>query len=150
MATRHENATSENNSAKTSDRNEKGHFLPGVSGNRKGRKPISVEMKEVRELCIVERPANVSCLVRIRDGAKDVWARIEAVKLLLQYSDGKPVTAHTGAPLVNVNLGTFAAPITSVSEAEVVYREICAGRLDASAVTFAPPGRQIEHDEARS
>ena len=34
----------------------------------------------------------------------NVWARIEAVKILLNYSDGRPATTHVGSPLVNMNM----------------------------------------------
>ena len=61
-------------------------------------------MKAVRDLAAVERVSNIARLVEIRDNAADVWARIEAVKILLNYSDGRPATTHVGSPLVNMNM----------------------------------------------
>jgi hypothetical protein len=121
-------------------RDGKGRYLTGVSGNPNGRPPITPEMKMVRELAAVEREANIASLVRIRDHSKDIWARIEAIKLLLQYSDGKPVTAHAGAPLVSVNLNQNIEPRTvSADEAASVYMAMVRGQIHPGSVRFALP-----------
>jgi hypothetical protein len=122
-------------SGKKSVRDARGRFVVGVSGNPKGQAPRTPEMKAVRELAAVERVANIARLVDIRDNAADVWARIEAVKLLLQYSDGKPVTAHQGSPLVNVNVGLggpgVGMPGQGMSPAEA-YRYMVEGLVPAT------------------
>jgi len=96
-------------SEKSSQRDPRGRYLRGVSGNARGRPPITPEMKAVRELAAAERTSNIARLVHLRDHAKDAWLQLEATRVLLQYSDGKPALIHTGAPLVNVNL-TGASP----------------------------------------
>jgi hypothetical protein len=125
---------------KNLDRDEKGRWAVGVSGNSRGRPPITPEMKQVKALCEVERAANVAGLVNIRDSAEDVWARIEAIKILLMYSDGKPVTAiASNGPLVNVNIAN-GAPITDAAEAARIYAEFCSNpALDMSNLAFASP-----------
>lgn len=89
---------------KKSGRDPRGRFAVGVSGNPRGKLPATPEMKAVRDLAAVERVSNIARLVEIRDNAADVWARIEAVKILLNYSDGRPATTHVGSPLVNMNM----------------------------------------------
>ncbi len=123
-------------------RDDKGRWLTGESGNARGRPPITPEMKMVRSLCEVEREANVAELVRLRNSADDPWVRIEAIKILLQYSDGKPVTAHTGAPLVNMNFG-MPAGTADLSPADA-YRMMILGAItaDPEHPSFRP---SIEH-----
>jgi len=126
-------------------RDGRGRFASGDSPDRwkRGRPPVTPETKAVRELAAVERPANVTRLVQIRDHAKDVWARIEAVKILLQYSDGKPVSAHQGAPLVNINqMFSSAEPVTvSSADASRVYAELLS-LPDIPQINFVTPPPQ--------
>jgi HEAT repeat protein len=130
--------TLESNPEKKSGRGANGRFLPGVAANPKGRPPMTVEQKAVRALAEVEREANVLELVRLRDNSLDDWVRIECIKLLLQYSDGKPVTAHVGAPLVALQFNNSGAPITDAHAASQVYEQIMRDpSFDLSTVKFA-------------
>jgi hypothetical protein len=145
-------ATPESEPEKKLGRDGKGRWLVGASGNSRGRPPITPEMKMVRELCEVEREANVAELVRLRDTAADPWVRIEAIKMLLLYSDGKPVTAiASNGPLVNVNIAN-GAPITSAAEAAAFYASILGNpSADLSQIRFASPATDaavIEHAPA--
>jgi hypothetical protein len=87
-------------------------------------------MKMVRALCEVEREANVAELVNLRNSATDPWVRIEAIKILLQYSDGKPaLIAPGGAPLVNLSFGMSAGG-SDLTPADA-YRMMVGGLLTA-------------------
>jgi hypothetical protein len=134
---RRERATLASNAEKKSGRDEKGRFLPGVVSNPKGRPPITVEIKAVRALAEVEREANVRELVRLRDTAEDPWVRLEAIKMLLNYSDGKPVSRHDGAPLVALQFNS-GAPIADAHTAAQVYESIMRDPgFDLGSVKFA-------------
>jgi hypothetical protein len=128
------------NTEKKSVRDAQGRFLPGVGGNPKGRPPITPELKAVRALAVEQREANVKELVRLRDNSPDDWVRIECIKLLLQYSDGKPVTAHVGAPLVAVQFNNNGMPIADAHTASQIYEQIMRDpNADLSAIKFASP-----------
>jgi hypothetical protein len=88
---------------------------------------------ELRALCIVETVANVDALKKLRDGAKDPWLRLEAIKVMLQYGFGKPALVG-GTPLVNIDMrqqpGQDAAPMTPAE----AYKLMCKTTdADASA-----------------
>jgi hypothetical protein len=133
-----ERATLESNTEKKSGRDAHGRFLPGVAANPKGRPPITPEIKAVRALAVEQREANVNELVRLRNTSADDWVRIECIKLLLQYSDGKPVTAHTGAPLVALQFNNNGAPIADAHMASQVYEQIMRDpSIDLGSIKFA-------------
>jgi hypothetical protein len=134
---------------KKSGRDGKGRFLPGVAANPKGRPPITVEIKAVRALAEVEREANVRELVRLRDNAADPWVRLEAIKMLLNYSDGKPVSRHDGAPLVALQFNNNGAPIADAHTAAQVYEQIMRDpNADLSGITFANAKPELLPPEA--
>lgn len=89
-------------------RDDRGRFKAGCSGNPRGALPLTPERKAVRDLAAAERVPNIATLVSIRDSSKDEWARIEACKLLLMYSDGKPVTASGPLVAMQFNQGAPA------------------------------------------
>lgn len=110
-----------------SGRDDRGRFIKGLSANPKGRPPITPELKAVRALAEVHRESNVEKLVQLRDTSPDPWVVIEAIKLLLQYSDGKPVTAHTGAPLINLNVLNSSNSGSAALSPEAAYRAMVEG-----------------------
>ncbi len=132
--------TLESNPEKKSGRGANGRFLPGAVANPKGRPPITVEIKAVRALAEVEREANVRELVRLRDTAADPWVRLEAIKMLLNYSDGKPVSRHDGAPLVALQFNNNGGmPIADAHTAAQVYESIMRDpTIDLDSIKFAP------------
>jgi hypothetical protein len=131
---------------KNLSRDSRGRYLKGQTGNPHGRPPITPELKAVKALAEVERVSNVAELVRLRDNSADEWVRIECIKLLLMYSDGKPVTAHVGSPLVgvNFNLGAGAMGGAGGLTPEAAYQLMVSGALpaDPDHEAFRPA---IEH-----
>lgn len=118
----------EKTSRALSGRDGRGRFRAGASGNPNGRKPLTPDQRAVHELCVLERPANVARLVHLRDHSADEEVQLEAIKIMLSYSDGKPVTAHVGGPLVNVNVG-LAPPGGRPLSPEECYRYVISGTL---------------------
>jgi hypothetical protein len=121
---------------KKAGRDQRGRFVVGVSGNPRGKLPTTPEMKAVRELAAVERAANVARLVEIRDNAADVWARIEAVRILVLYSDGKPASVHLGAPLVAMQFNGVGPHGGGMQHGQLspqdAYRLMCEGLIEPS------------------
>lgn len=120
---------------KKSGRDERGRWISGVSANPKGRPPITAEMKAVKALAEVERAANVAKLVSLRDSSDDPWVVFECIKLLLQYSDGKPALAGNGAPLVAMNFAMVGGETLSPADA---YRLMLNGQVGADHPALRP------------
>lgn len=123
-------------------RDASGRFALGCAPGP-GRRPTDPTLKA---LAAADRERNFGFIRSLRDDRKaDMELRFEAAKLLASYSDGKPLTAHVGAPLVNLNFGmTPATPGDQVSQQEAlayIYATPTAGDADyqrALEVVTAP------------
>jgi len=88
------------------NRDASGRFVSGNSGGP-GRPPKDPTF---RELCAAQRDRNIAYLISVRDDPKaDPELRFEAVKLMVAYDAGKPVTVASG-PLVSIDLRTGERP----------------------------------------
>ncbi len=115
-------------------RDDKGRFLPGVSGNINGRREDQREMKALARTYTVEA---IEHIVRLMRGAEDERVQFLAAQELLDRGHGRPAPALASGPLVNITMAG-AAPITDVHEAARVYKDLMSGAIDVQAVTLAP------------
>ncbi len=77
------------------DRNAKGQFKPGISGNPKGRTPKSEEQISVEEAAKVYTQEALDILVKHMRG-DDARVSVQAANAILDRGNGKPMQNLTG------------------------------------------------------
>lgn len=91
---------------------------PGVSGNPKGRPPMTPEQREARRLAKAEVAASLATLVALRDGAEVQGVRASCAVHLLKLAgvsfneDGAPVEDAPKAPTADMSEAELAAVAT--------------------------------------
>lgn len=100
---------------------------------------------DLRAACRLRAMSDLERLDVIIAKSRDEWLVLEAIKTRFQYGFGKPVTAHLGGPLVNVNIGAPVPGETMTPEA--AYAAMCAGtiEIDPEHPVFTKTAPRLPH-----
>ncbi len=134
------------NTTEQDRRDGRGHFIPGASGNPRGRPAVAAE---IRDLARKHGPYAIARLVEL-SRSKNGGVAVNACRTLLDrgYGRAEQAVTITAAPQFDGEAVTVSNPVVSAD----VYARVMRGELSADAVRFesaALPAPAVASEPAR-